>query len=57
MGQMAGLPHQTGRINNALKHVGKTDESTWWGVDYSMGGCGIRQMKIGRRSFVWCSSV
>ena len=34
-GQMAGLPHQTGRVNNALKHVGKTDEDTWWGVDYS----------------------
>ena len=32
---MAGLPHQTGRVNNALKHVGKTDEDTWWGVDYS----------------------
>ena len=34
-GQMPGLPHQTGRVNNALKHVGKTDADTWWGVDYS----------------------
>lgn len=34
-GQMAGLPHQSGRVNNALKHVGKTDDDTWWGVDYS----------------------
>ena len=34
-GQMPGLPHQSGRVNNALKHVGKTDVDTWWGVDYS----------------------
>jgi hypothetical protein len=34
-GQMAGLPHQTGRVNNALKQVGKTDPDTWWGVDYA----------------------
>ena len=34
-GQMAGLPHQTGRVNNALKQVGKTDAETWWGFDYS----------------------
>lgn len=34
-GQMAGLPHQSGRINNALKQVGKTDKDTWWGFDYA----------------------
>jgi hypothetical protein len=34
-GQMVGLPHQTGRVNNALKQVGKTDVDTWWGFDYS----------------------
>ena len=49
-GQMAGSLIKRRRIvNNALKHVGKTDEDTWWGVDYSKD-CGIRRMKIGSLS-------
>lgn len=34
-GQKSGLPHQSGRVNNALKQVAKTDEDTWWGLDYA----------------------
>ena len=55
-GQMPGLPHETGRVNNALKHVGK-QMKMFGGEWIILVDCGIKSMELDSVWVVWCSSV
>ena len=56
MGTNGWITSSNGSRNNALKHVGKTNEDTWWGVDYS-GDYGIRRKKIGQPALYLVFSI